>query len=119
MKIFWLILGIVLFIVWVVRLFYYLGDERRRFRIVETKNKEYRIEMMGLFIQIWQRALHSYWDNNDPELSLDSDSITKNRYAQYDTLEKAKAAVDAHFKKKATIRKDTEVVNTWYMNEDA
>lgn len=115
MTMFWIILVSLFFIVWLIRLLYYLGDERRRFRIVETRNNEFRVEKMGLIIQIWWRAMRvsPFYDND----KLLYTYVDFGHYSEHSKLDYAQEAVDAHFKEKEINKKDKEVVNVWTLND--
>lgn len=117
MTIFWIILGLLFFTAWLIHLLYCLGDERRRFRIVETRNGIFRIEKRGLFIPVWWRAAKNRYEDYIATWGIDCFSLSDYKTIQCNNLEEAQEVVDAHFKLIEHNRKDKEIVNVWTLNK--
>lgn len=102
---------IILGLLYILRIFYYLGDIRRRIRIVETKNKDFIIQKAVLFIPFWQRACQED-DKIIAPVIIDISIYT--RMPEYDTLGKAIYEVEKYFKSVEKENKSSYIVQKWY-----
>lgn len=102
---------IILGLLYVLRIFYYLGDIRRRIRIVETKDKVFIIQKAVLFVPFWQRACE---DDDKIIAPLFIDKVIYTRMSEYDTLEEAINRVEKYFKFVEKENQKSVIVQTWY-----
>lgn len=102
---------IILGLLYVLRIFYYLGDIRRRIRIVETIDKKFIIQKAVLFIPFWQRACH---EDDKIIAPVFIDFFHYTRIHEYDTLEEAINIVERYFKSVEKENQKSVIVQTWY-----